>query len=289
MQTNYMKRILLLLLAVLPLCSYARKDKTAHVRWCSFNLRINAREDALIGASWESRRDRVCQWIQDNAIDIVGMQEVTTSMLPDVVERLPEYAYVAQGRWNREKGDEMVPVFWRKDKYEELDHGTFWLSETPDSAGSRGWDAVFPRIATWVKLRDLATGKVFVALSTHFDHKGRQARIESGKLLQSKMLSIAGKNAAMLAGDFNMSDTSEGYAALVGGKYVLRDAYYMSPQHTGVRYTYQAFSTVPPSRGPRGDFIFVSRQISVLQTHFEPDVPDLPLSDHNPIWADLEF
>jgi endonuclease/exonuclease/phosphatase family metal-dependent hydrolase len=140
-----------------------------------------------------------------------------------------------------------------------------------------------------VKLRDLATGKVFVALSTHFDHKGRQARIESGKLLQSKMLSIAGKNAAMLAGDFNMSDTSEGYAALVGGKYVLRDAYYMSPQHTGVRYTYQAFSTVPPSRGPRGDFIFVSRQISVLQTHFEPDIPDLPLSDHNPIWADLEF
>lgn len=277
--------------AILPLCQAdARKTNVTNVRWCSFNVRVNAKIDVERGASWETRRDRVCQWVKDNHVDVVGFQEVQTSMLPDIIERLPEYAYVAQGRLNKEKGDEMVPVFYRKDKYELIDSGTFWLSETPDSKGSKGWDAVVPRIATWVKLKDVATGKVFLALSTHFDHKGKQARVESGKLLAAMMPKIAGKAPAMLAGDFNMSDTSPGYAAIVGNPYVIRDAYFMSPHHTGVRYTYQAFSSLPDDKPkPRGDFIFVSKQIQVTATHFEPDIPTLPLSDHNPIWADLMF
>ncbi|MCR4921988.1 MAG: endonuclease/exonuclease/phosphatase family protein [Bacteroidaceae bacterium] len=284
-----MKRIILLILLLAPLCCNAGKKQPCNVRWCSFNLRVNTKEDIPKGASWETRRDRCCQYVKDNGIDVVGFQEVTTSMLPDLVERLPEYGYVAQGRLNREERDEMVPVFYRKDKYVELDHGHFWLSETPDVPASKGWDTSVPRIASWVKLKDKATGKVFVALSTHFDHKGRQARIESGRLLQRMMPKIAGKNPAMLAGDFNMSDTNPGYAAIVGGPYVMRDAYFMSPEHTGVRYTYQAFSTVAPEVAPRGDFMFVSQQVSVKHTHFEKDIADAPLSDHNPIWADLEF
>ena len=285
-----MKKLLLILaVMVIPTIMAARKPKVTSVRWASFNIRVDVSADAAIGASWQSRRDRVCQWVRDNQIDVVGFQEVLSSMMPDLVERLPEYAFVAKGRRNRETGDEMVPVFYRKDRYKELDHGHFWLSETPDEPGSMGWDTSLPRIATWVKLKDRQTGQVFVALSTHFDHRGTKAREESGKLIQQKMQEIAGKHPVMLAGDFNMGDTSPGYAAIVGGPYVLRDAYFMSPSHSGVRYTYQAFSTIAPEKAPRGDFIFVSQQIRVLSTHFEPDIPDAPLSDHNPIWADLEF
>jgi len=36
-----------------------------------------------------------------------------------------------------------------------LRDGTFWLSETPEKVGSKGWDAALPRIMTWVKLKDL--------------------------------------------------------------------------------------------------------------------------------------
>ncbi len=284
-----MKRIILLLLTLVPLCCYAGKKEPCNVRWCSFNLRVNAAADKEIGASWESRRDRCCQYLKDNEIDVVGFQEVTTSMLPDLVERLPEYGYVAQGRLNNPERDEMVPVFYRKDKYTELDHGHFWLSETPDVPGSKGWDTSVPRIASWVKLKDKATGKVFVALSTHFDHKGQQARIESGKLLQKMMTKIAGKNPAMLAGDFNMRDTSPGYAAIVGGPFVLRDAYFMSPEHEGVRYSFHSFSTIPPEKASKIDFIFVTSQIEVLHTCITKNIPDAPLSDHNPHWADLRF
>ncbi|MCR4921987.1 MAG: endonuclease/exonuclease/phosphatase family protein [Bacteroidaceae bacterium] len=284
-----MKRIILLILLLAPLCCNAGKKQPCNVRWCSFNLRVNTKEDIPKGASWETRRDRCCQYLKDSNIDVVGFQEVTTSMLPDLVERLPEYGYVAQGRLNREDRDEMTPVFYRKDKYDLLDSGHFWLSETPDVPASKGWDTSVPRIASWVKLKDKATGKVFVALSTHFDHKGHQARIESGKLLQKMMVKIAGKHPAMLAGDFNMTDTTPGYAAIVGGPFVLRDAYYMSPEHEGVRYSYQAFSTIPPEKGHKIDFIFVTSQVEVLHTCITKDVPDAPLSDHNPHWADLRF
>lgn len=286
-----MKKILFVALAlVIPLCcAYGKKGEPTRVRWCSFNLRVNSSADAQIGCAWETRRDRVCQWLKDSGIDIAGFQEVTSSMLPDLVERLPEYAHVEQGRRGLPERDEMTPVFYRKDKYEELAHGTFWLSETPDIVGSKGWDGAHPRIATWIRLRDKQTGQVFVAVSTHFDHKGQKARLESGKLLTSKIPQIAGKDPVMICGDFNMYDTSPGYAAIVGAEYVLRDAYFMSPHHTGVRYSFHSFSRIAPEKARRIDFIFLSRQIQVKQTHIEPNIADAPLSDHNPVWADLEF
>ena len=284
-----MKKLFLLLAVLTPLLGQAKKTTPTHVRWCSFNVRLNTKKDIPIGASWESRRDRVCQYLRDNKLDVVGFQEVTTSMLPEMAERLPEYAYVAQGRRGTPTGDEMTPVFYLKEKYDELAHGTFWYSEHPDSVGSKCWDTPIPRIATWVKLRDKQTKRVFIALSTHFPLSSNLARTESGKLLVAKTAKIAGKNPAMLGGDFNMSENHPGYAAIVGNPYVLRDAYYMSPHHTGVRYTYQQFSKIAPWEAPRGDFMFVSEQIQVTRTHFEKDIPDEPLSDHNPIWADLEF
>ncbi len=282
-----MKKLFLLLAVLMPLLGQAKKTAPTKMRWCSFNLRVNAASDAEIGCSWESRRDRVCDWIHDNGIDIVCMQEVTTSMLPDLAERLPDFAYVAQGRRNTQR-DEMVPVFYRKDKYQEVKHGTFWLSETPDSVGSRGWDGAHPRIATWMMLRDKATKQEFVVMSTHFDHKGQIARRESGLLLPAKLQSIAGKRPAFFCGDLNLTDTTEGYAAIVSSPYILRDTYFMAP-HTGVRYTFHSFSRIEPDKAHRIDFQFVTPQIRVLQTHFEQNIPDAPLSDHNPIWADIEF
>ena len=284
-----MKRLILLFVLFVPLMCGAKKSEPTRLRLCSFNIRIKANEDVPIGASWETRRDRACQYILDNNIDIVCFQEVTTEMLPDIVERLPQFGHREQGRMGNPKNDEMTPVFYRKDKYEELAHGTFWYSETPDSVGSKSWDAYFPRVATWIKLRDKQTKQIFVATSTHFDHRGQVARRESGRMLPGMLQKIAGKYPAFVAGDFNTTRGSDAYSAIVGNPYVLRDAYFMSPKHTGVRYTVHCYSTILPKDAPTIDFMFLSKHFQVLQTHYEPDIPDAPLSDHNPIWADLEF
>ena len=286
-----MKKILFTALAAIALasCSGNKKEQVTNVRWCTFNIRCIAGIDNEQGVGWDSRKDRACQWVKDNGIDVVGMQEVTHQQLVDILERLPEFDYVGVGRTDGKEGGEYTPVLFLKDKYEALDRGNFWLSETPDSAGSKGWDAALPRVASWVKLKDLATGKVFMAVNTHFDHIGKVARVESAKLIMQKIQEIVGNKPAAVTGDFNITDTNPAYATMVGSPFVMRDAYYMSPEHLGVRYSYHAYSTVAPEKAHKIDFIFVTPQIQVLRTGIEPNIPDAPLSDHNPHWADLQF
>ena len=104
-----------------------------------------------------------------------------------------------------------------------------------------------------------------------------------------KIQEIVGKKPAAVTGDFNITDTNPAYATMVGSPFVMRDAYYMSPDHEGVRYTYHNYSMIPPEKAHKIDFIFVTPQIRVLRTGVEKNIPDAPLSDHNPHWADLEF
>ena len=286
-----MKKLLLIALAMLlPLSSIsAKKEKTTNVRWCSFNIRYPAKADEEKGVGWDSRKDRVCQWVRDNHIDVVGMQEVTHQQLMDILERLPEYDYVGVGRTDGKEGGEYTPVLYRRDRFKALKKGNFWLSETPEVPGSKGWDTSLPRVASWVKLKDLSNGKVFLALNTHFDHVGHMARIESSKLIIQRIQDIAGKKPAVATGDFNITDINPAYATMVGSPFVMRDAYYMSPEHQGPRYSFHNYCTVPPEKAAKIDFIFVTPNIKVLRTGIEKEDPNAILSDHSPHWADLQF
>ena len=167
------KKLLLVLAMLVPLIGFSvEKQKTASVRLGTFNIRLKNTEDDKAGNGWNIRRDRVAGYIKANHIDVIGMQEVLHPQLEDLLERLPEYDYVGVGRTDGATKGEYSPIFFLKDKYEALEKGNFWLSETPDVAGSKGWDAALERIASYAKLRDKATGKIFMAVNTHFDHVG---------------------------------------------------------------------------------------------------------------------
>ncbi|MBQ7988191.1 MAG: endonuclease/exonuclease/phosphatase family protein [Bacteroidaceae bacterium] len=286
-----MKKFLIMALAAIALasCTGNKKAEVTNVRWCTFNIRCIAGIDNEQGVGWDSRKDRACQWVKDKNIDIVGMQEVTHQQLMDVLERLPEFDYVGVGRTDGKEGGEYTPVLFRKDKYEALDRGNFWLSETPDSAGSKGWDAALPRVASWVKLQDKATGKVFMAVNTHFDHIGQTARVESAKLIMQKIQEIVGEQPAGVTGDFNITEDNPAYATMVGSEFKMLDAYKVTPEHEGVTYTFHDYSRIPADKAPKIDFIFITPNIKVLRTGVEPNDSLAPLSDHNPHWADLEF
>ena len=281
-----MKKILFALAALLlPLAGMAKEkvEQPVKVRWCTFNIRCIAAPDEKIGCSWEVRKDNVAQYVLDNNIDIVGMQEVTFKQLNDLRERLKGYDYVGVGRTDGKEKGEFTPVFFRADKYEPLEKGNFWLSETPDVPGSKGWDAALERVASYVKLKDKATGKIFMAINTHYDHIGVQARKESAKLIMSKIKSIVGDRPAVVTGDFNITEDNEAYSTMVN------DAYHMTAHHTGAPYTFHDYCRISPLKAPKIDFIFVTPNVKVLQSHIERETPTKRISDHNPHWADLEF
>ena len=297
-----MKKTILLALALLiPFMVNSKsvngRSGDCKLRWGTFNIRLQNGGDEKAGVGWSVRRDRVADYIKRNHIDVIGMQEVLHTQLEDLLQRLPEYDYVGVGRTDGATKGEYSPIFFLKERFEVLEKGNFWLSETPDVPGSVGWDAALERIASYAKLRDKATGKVFMAVNTHFDHVGVKARRESAKLIMRKIQEIVGTRPAVVTGDFNVTEDDEAYTTMLGGEMVngqlvnckFNDAYHMTPNHTGTCYTWHQFCQIPPLKCEKIDFIFITPTIRVNHSHIEVPNPAAMLSDHNPHWADLEF
>jgi endonuclease/exonuclease/phosphatase family metal-dependent hydrolase len=79
-----------------------------------------------------------------------------------------------------------------------LEHGDFWLSQTPDKP-SKGWDATCcNRICSWGKFKEVKSGKTFYFFSVHFDHQGVEARRQSGFLMVQKIKEIAKNTPAIV-------------------------------------------------------------------------------------------
>lgn len=269
--------------------SSCSQQKPVQLNWATFNIRYDNPEDSL--NNWQYRKDRVAEFIRDKDLDIVGMQEVLDNQLNDLKERLPEYAEVGVGREDGDTKGEYAPLFFKKDKFDVLDSNTFWLSQYPDSVGFIGWDGACTRIATWAKLRDKESGKIFMAVNTHFDHVGTEARTKSALLIIDKIKEIVGDKPAVLTGDFNVSDKWDAYQTITTNEFVLKDAYKIADNVEGVDYTFHDFGKIPPSECEKIDFIFVTPQIRVLNAEIPEEGNDSIgfLSDHNPHLVKIEF
>ncbi|MDM8308039.1 endonuclease/exonuclease/phosphatase family protein [Phocaeicola barnesiae] len=259
------------------------------VNWGTFNIRYDNPDDQE--NNWKFRKDRVATFIQQEKLDIVGMQEVLHNQLEDLKTRLPEYAEVGIGREDGKQQGEYAPIFYRKDRFKLLDSNTFWLSQYPDSVGFIGWDGACTRIATWAKLEEKSTGKIFLAVNTHMDHVGVEARRKGALLIIERIQEIVGNRPAVLTGDFNVNDASEAYQTLTTNDFVLKDAYKTADVKEGVSYTFHDFEKVPMNEREKIDFIFVTPQIKVTRSWIPKENPDGKgvLSDHNPQLATLQF
>nr|WP_262915707.1 endonuclease/exonuclease/phosphatase family protein [Niabella ginsengisoli] len=167
----------------------------------SYNLRFDNKND--IGNLWKDRKAYVASLISFHDFDIFGTQEAQPHQLEDVLKALPDYARYGKGRDDGSDKGEHSAIFYKKDKFQLLSSGDFWLSETPDKPGL-GWDATCcNRICSWVYLQDKKSKKKFYFFNVHFDHEGKIARLESSKLILQKIKEIAKGVPAILTGDFN--------------------------------------------------------------------------------------
>ena len=280
-----MRKLMFLLLAVLTLASCS--EEKVNVRWATFNMRYDNPRAAP--NHWSARKERVAQYIKDMKFDVFGTQEVLHNQFEDLKALLPEFEGVGVGRDDGATQGEYSAVFYNKNVFDALDSGTFWLSVDPTAVGKMGWDAVCVRIATWAKLQHKATGKIVMAVNTHYDQVGQVAQKESSLLIIRKIKEIVGEQPAVLTGDFNVTDQSEAYNTIVSNEFVLLDAHKVAEKTSGASYTFHGFAKVDPEKRSKIDFVFITPQIKVLHSEVTPEVKEALLSDHNPQWTDLEF
>lgn len=282
-----MKKLIYLLLPSLLFISSC-KTKPLELNVMTFNIRLDVPSDSL--NSWQYRKDNATEMVRMNDVDILGMQEVLFNQMNDLKERLPQYTAIGVGREDGADKGEFSPIFYKKDRFSAIESGTFWVSETPELAGSKGWDASYIRVATWAILKEKATGKEIFAINTHLDNDGLIARKEGGNLLLKKAEELGKGLPIVLTGDFNDTPQSEAIKNITDASKTnhLLDSKTIALKTSGTDWTFHNFGRLAESERPLIDYIFVSKQIKVQDYAVLPDTLNGTfVSDHKPVLSKI--
>jgi len=306
-------------------CTNIGATKSTPIKVGSYNIRYQSGDKDTPNA-WDARKADMVNLIQKLDLDAFGLQEVCPGQVDYLTNNLPQYAFIGEHRNADRVSGEASPVFYRKDRFEAMKSGTFWLSETPNVPGVKGWGAACPRVCSWMWLKERTTGKTFCFANTHTDHISALARKEGMLLIIQRMREFAPPGTPIVfTGDHNCRETEEPAQAV---SKLLKNALYASetpptgPWRTfnGWKWrdaeypTADALKLQPNVRnarkgspdadkkknggyvwedcGPRIDYIYVSEDIKVKSyaTHGDPR-PGTHLypSDHFPITAVIEL
>ena len=283
MKKSYFHLMLIAVLAF-PLTGQAQDEFYTSI--LSYNIRYDNPSDPN---PWYLRKSSIIQQVSESGI--VGLQEVLYSQIEDLTEELPRYKWFGVGRDDGQSAGEFCPIFYDAEKFQLMEHGTFWLSETPDKPGL-GWDAACNRICTWGHFQRLGDGKTFYLFNTHFDHQGKKARANSAKLLREKIATLRGSEPALITGDFNAEEKSKTYKRLTKGPKDTRLAdpvYAQENLPIGDLTTYCGFEALKCAR-KRIDYVFTAGEVKMrLYVSVWASLEGFLPSDHLPVITEVDF
>ena len=250
-----------------------------HLKVISFNIRSC---DDGNGHSIPERAPRLFSVTLPYDADVIGLQEYT----PCWEEHIDKYFCDNYELFNKHRTDtgwiESAPMLWKKNKFDCVKRGYFWLSDTPEVM-SGGWDDyAHNRICIYAVLKDKQSGKAFTFMNTHLGF-GEENQVKSIKLIQKYAEGIS-PYPTLITGDFNMTPSSRPYAEMVKK---LSDANGLTANDR--RPTYHAYNTQNCLDG-HIDYCFVTKDISpiafkIIDELVEGKYP----SDHYGIYTELEI
>lgn len=249
-------------------------------RIMSFNVRSMDDKEGSIN----NRSKIVKAIIEQYTPDSLGVQEATGKWMDILTEALSDkYAYVTQARDTKGYRTEHNPVFYLKEKFNLIDSGTIWLSETPKVPFSKSYNTNCTRIATWATLKNKNTGEIYTHLNTHLDHILESTRVAQVDVLLTKLTELQKSGKVVCTGDFNTEPTSEVYTKMTNA---VDDSKTVS-ETTDSGTTFHGYGKVDESTGPI-DYIFISKDTAV-KTHkiIRNTAKGMYPSDHYPIVADI--
>lgn len=259
----------------------------APVRAMTYNIRLALDSDGP--NRWEARREQFIGQLGLMHPAILGLQEVVKAQKDDLERAMPDYQFLGVARDDGRSAGEFSSLAIDRKAFRIASSGTFWLSPTP-AVPSKGWDAAYTRIATWAHLVSRSDGHRFLALNTHLDNEGKQARLEGAReILAWLEAHRAPGESVVMTGDLNSTPNSPPYRALTSSALGLRDSRAISKTPpVGPEGTFNDFHALPAA-SERIDYVLVDPSLAVeryavLAWHGEGN---RVASDHFPVVADL--
>lgn len=239
---------------------------------------------------WNQRKGRMVEVIQEIAPTFFGTQEGFDWQLKELDDALLHYDMIGAGR-EADGSGEYAAIFVDRRLVAVEDSGTFWLSSTPDMAGSRIENDHLPRVATWAKLTIGDSRILYV--NTHLTYIEENILVQMRHLAENLEPLLDDDRDTVMSGDFNIGRHREPMQVL--NDLGFTDAWSFADQESGPRFTFpdwkpwatdEALEVADENRidwivwRPRaGGSLPQGVEIATINTHtFEP-VP----SDHFPV------
>ncbi|MCA8952977.1 MAG: endonuclease/exonuclease/phosphatase family protein [Planctomycetes bacterium] len=270
------------LLTTVTLLALTACSTPVEFRALTANLRYGTAKDG--DNAWPVRRELLAATIVTAAPTVLGVQEALDFQLEFLAERLPHHRRLGQGRDGGDRG-EHAALFVDETAFEVVEHGDFWLSLTPDTPASVGWDAALPRICTWAHLRGRASGRELRVWNLHLDHRGSEARRESARLVAARIAELPGPH--LVLGDLNAGETSPPLVALREAG--LRDTFRTLHPDAAAVGTFHGFRG--GTAGDKIDYVLATREFEVVDAAIlsEPGPGGRHPSDHHFVVATLRL
>ena len=241
------------------------------------------------GSPSQERKELTIKDISDYMPDTIGTQETHLKWINALNDSLSnEYELVGEQRYGDEaprtqNDNESNAILYRKNKFNLIDSGTYWLSETPEVVNSKLEESKYVRIMTYVVLERKSDGVRFVHVNTHLNTTPsinlRQVEIMIS-LVNEKIYAKHGKLPTYYTGDFNTDPAAtdeNGYKYLIAtGTENSRDI----AEITSNENTIKGGGMIDHCVVTKGDF---------LVTFFDvgDEKPDADTSNHLPVYVEM--
>ncbi len=272
----------------------AEVPKASELRLLTFNVLFDGER------KFDPRKDREAEVVKGVQADFIGLQETSPKQLAFFQSQLPEFGTVGPVPLTPQDVDSIaktIPFFkalgittytdvillYRKNRFEKLEDGNWWLSPTGDKV-SVGFGNSMPRVMVWARFKDLQSKQEIVVAVTHFDNT-LPSQTKMAALAHQKLQGFIDKKLPVIfMGDFNTDQSRGDYPMLTSGGW--RDSYLASPKasKTGVD------SNVSTSDNERIDHIFYhGNALKAIEWHRVERPDSEELSDHYPVFARLDW
>jgi len=172
---------------------------------------------------WDTRKASLQESFAALDADIVAFQEMesygrggdkNTNLTKEfLIENNPNYTAGATG--DALTFPSTQPIFYKTEKFNLVNQGWFFFSETPDVIYSRAFNGSFPSFASWVELENKETGNVKKVVNIHVDFSSFTNRTRSIELVVNRVQPWLDANEHVLVvGDLNARLGSKVHAYL---------------------------------------------------------------------------
>ena len=252
--------------------------------------------------------------LEDKQPDSIGLCEITSSWEAYLKNTVITNAFTGGATYGitgltsnsnlalTSSTSEFSPILYRSDKYDLVESGGYWFSDTPNARSKYGnvTDSngnilhngmTYNRVFSYAVFKFKNTQDVaYIHINAHFDHNSSDyINLKCSKQVRelADSLRLTYEVPVVLTGDYNTMEGTNAYHYLANGDHGFVNSKYVSDNYSAISSCPGYGSNYNPNLTAVIDHIFVSNaNVGVYEHNI---IPNQYLSDHSCVYARVSF